>query len=600
MDIEVSHVWLKDHHIFESEAVACYGVHDGKGYVWAGYYPGFKMDAIGCYEDGEVYDSIDTNYPNEPVAWYENGKIWTDRYFHYDNQSLAYIDDEKDYVWKEQYYNTLTQTPIAHYDGNEGGALAALFLLGYLDDSDSASEEEEEDESERESESSFNSSYEYSSSESSSYTGAVGSSSGQGSTGDTGFLSFLGVMFVLLLLATSTKDNGTNSQENGQGQVYYRTQPRPYTSREEVVGSGPSTPPEYKNDVEPCCGEKWIALREVDLYESPPEVPEQSIDTLTKVGVVAEGEWVSTEQGKYMAKRGTAKVTEHTSLGVDAVFRPSFHPGELVYVYGSIDGDCSRTWIKQGFTILCGLQEQEYGLTALWHKVTKDNGLSGWVISTEKLVSRSGLNNSIESYLRTNADKPLPERLTEVDRLMALGADLNFVPLKHSTGVVGFGVWEGDMELLHSLFSRGLRVANGPTSQDVPCTAWDAAESAHKPQSVEMLTFLFEKGMRLDCLPVPALHHFLARGLSNSGADLTQLVRVVRLLEKHGASFAEKDRDGRALWPYLEFQGIKPERITEFNRLYAEPVTEEPAPAQPKTNPSSPVPAEGSVALGPV
>ncbi len=446
MEIDLSYVWLGEYPSYKSNAVACYGVHKGWGYVWEGQYATSIQDVIGSYKQGKIYDYPYVTYPDVPVAWYENGFIWDSEYSHSEHLGLAHHDADTSLVWRGQYDTRLTHTPIANFDGEGDGALAALFLLGYLNNSETETADGETNESSGGSDSdgtpdSYSDDYSYSPS-------SVSSSSHDGG----GAIWFVIILVVLYLLGTSfVKENNpayevVDNSSTPSGRV--------------KSSSNIQSIPEYMYKSGDCCGERWIATRNVDVFAKPPKMPNGNPESLVKIGTIPEGAWVSTHELLIIAKRQAIPIPPQASYGIHATHRPPFGSGQTVYVYDYVGESCWNVWILGGNSILCGLHDVSQS-EEVWYRISDPKGLSGWATKNH-LTSQQGLNYEVELFLSSNPERSLEEKLAEVDRLIRLGADINAKPPVHAQGVSEYVVGSGDEELLRQLVLRGLRVPKKP------------------------------------------------------------------------------------------------------------------------------------------
>jgi hypothetical protein len=164
-------------------------------------------------------------------------------------------------------------------------------------------------------------------------------------------------------------------------------------------------------------------------------------------------------------------------------------------------------------------------------------------LASDSFIARSGLNDQLVRAIESDAFSALEGRLAEIDRVIAMGGDLNGdVPLGVSPSYAAFTA--GDIPLLEALLSRGLSIDRG-------CAAYSAMQGAMRPGGEKALRFLLERGMSLRCLTEPPLVALFRSGIATSTYSVDQKMVVADVLMAYGASPGQRNAQGEDLFVAL-------------------------------------------------
>src|SRR6185295_1663146 len=126
-------------------------------------------------------------------------------------------------------------------------------------------------------------------------------------------------------------------------------------------------------------------------------------------------------------------------------------------------------------------------------------------VSGEQLfVTRDQLSSELGDTI-ADAEVTSVATLDRVDALLKRGAHFNDAIGPYGTDPLEAAIRRRDVDLLQALIERGLR----PNASTRDCPIYWAAGHALKPGGDEMVRFLLENGMALDCLIKPRLVWFL-------------------------------------------------------------------------------------------
>jgi len=312
-------------------------------------------------------------------------------------------------------------------------------------------------------------------------------------------------------------------------------------------------------------GERWIAKRNVDVYEAPPNAVGVPVSSLKKQTLVPAGTWVHTTTGVVIASRIEGHVqmrplptTYASPYGLNGKKGPPLTNVSVLPLYSSLGEGCWRSWVIVDFFVVCNVASSDKVQNEWWIQIEMPDGSRPWTNSAEKaFVSDEQLNNELAQKI-TDDKVAMPEKLAQIGTLLRGGADLNGSGGKYGTDPMRAVIETNDVELLGTLISKGLNIRKTD-----PCPAYYAAGgSALRPGGDAMLASLLENGMQLGCLREPPLHSFLRFGIATASYPVDQAIRVAEVLVRHGANVNQRDSQGESIISVLD-------HTTEPSRLSA-------------------------------
>jgi len=297
-------------------------------------------------------------------------------------------------------------------------------------------------------------------------------------------------------------------------------------------------------------GERWMAKQNVDVYSAPPGIVGVSVSSLRKKATVHAGTWVRTETGVVLARRREGRVTVvngRSPYGGTVKGGPPLKNGQVIPIYSYLGEGCWRSWIGGQFLVVCDVTSPGQAQNEWWIRIRTASGTEAWTNSAEKaFVSEEGLNSELgERILDTKL--ALPDKLAQIDALLRGGAGLNGSGGKYGTDPLEAAIRTKNVDLLRALVSKGLNIRKSQ-----PCPAYWAAQNALAPGGDQMLEFLLENGMQLNCLTEPPLHAFLYFGIATDGYSPDRAIRIAEVLVKHGARVDQRDSQGKSIFDLLD------------------------------------------------
>lgn len=328
------------------------------------------------------------------------------------------------------------------------------------------------------------------------------------------------------------------------GELPPRGSPREQPSRP----PDPMAVPQFSLDPGACpteqCGygEEWLAKEQVELYSVPPTLTGDLLRIPAQSGRLRAGTWVTTVGGGILATRGDGRVLAETRAQ-SGTPPPA---GNIVPIYTVYAEGCLRAWVNGSFVTLCGLEVERFPENEWWVEIRDRRGGHHWVRSPGSFVSRDGLTTELGRMIRRE-ELHLSARLSAVDSLLALGADINGSGGPYGDPPLEAGVQSNDTTMLRELMHRGLVIRDLDR-----CALYPAIYSALQPEGEVMLEFLLRNGVALDCLRSPGYHAFLRFGISMPDYPVERAIRVARVLHDHGADIEHRDHDGKSIFDLLE------------------------------------------------
>jgi hypothetical protein len=299
-------------------------------------------------------------------------------------------------------------------------------------------------------------------------------------------------------------------------------------------------------------GERWRAMRNVDVYSAPPNAVGAQLASLSRQGTIRAGTWVKTETGLVLARRqkGHVRVESGRSpYGAAVTNGPPLKNGQTIPIYSYLGEGCWTSWIDGRFLPLCDVTTDAQRQNEWWVQLKTPTGSQVWTKagSENGFVSEAGLNSELGEKI--SDDKlAASTKLSQVDALLKRGADLNGSGGKYGTDPLEAAIRSNDTVLLKELMSRGLNVRGSQ-----PCPAFHITQgNALRAGGDLMLEFLLDNGMRLDCLPEPPLHALLRFGIGTETYPIDQAIRVAEVLVKRGANVNQRDGQGKSIFDLLD------------------------------------------------
>jgi hypothetical protein len=485
-------------------------------------------------------------------AHYRNGEVWLGDSHHTSQDADARYEDGE--LWLGAY---TSGTPDAHYEGSNGGAVAAAFLLllsgvdtpteetnSSKPDSDDEEEGNDEEEDDDDEDSDSDESYE----EPSPYSYTPSSPARPPSPEVPGFIVVCIVLGAMLGVGVMIRDTMIRDLNNSP------TRNDAYSPSAKSDYSQPAnlTPPEQIVDGGECpyegCqyGEQWMAKEDVNVYDAWPDSLGIASSTLHQKATIHAREWVTTETGVILAKRHEGVVVDNTNYGVVVENGPRLKMGQIISLYSQLGEGCWKSWIEGRFLVVCRPEFQpEKVQNEWWIRIKTADGLQGWTNSPQLFVSQEGLNRELGRKI-WEPKLALPDKLAEIDTLLKGGANLNGDGGRYGVSPMEAAINMKDVDLLRELVSKGLNIQG---SQFCPAS-W-AAQNALGPGGDIMLEFLLENGMQLGCLINPPLQQFLSMGITTDDYPIEQAIKVAEALVRHGANINQRDSQDKSIFDVL-------------------------------------------------
>lgn len=300
-------------------------------------------------------------------------------------------------------------------------------------------------------------------------------------------------------------------------------------------------------------GERWLAMRDVDVYFAPPNAVGVSLTSLQKKAVVHKGDWVRTESGIVISTRGQGRVDTSTEFGSGFKndLTSSHTPvkvGDTISIYFGNE-ECYKTFSAETLVSVCSIRgdgfiEPKY---EWWIKIKMRDGTEAWIKSVDHLFMSEERQNHKLAEKIASTKLSLFDILALVDTQLKVGVNINAGSGQYGTDLIEAAISTNDVDLLRALASKGLDIRN--TKQ---CTAYYATMYALKPGGDLMLNFLLENGVSLECIKQPPLHAFLKVHMAIDIYPIDQAIRVAEVLVRNGALVNQLDSQGETIFDALD------------------------------------------------
>ncbi|MEQ1907566.1 MAG: protein kinase [Vicinamibacterales bacterium] len=275
---------------------------------------------------------------------------------------------------------------------------------------------------------------------------------------------------------------------------------------------------------------RWRATTDVALYPSHPERLGTPVASLG-VGVrVRSGDTLSVQSAVTLAGRQSARKGNQTFS-----------------VYARLEDGCWSVWENGGLAVLCDPSPQPVSAKEeLWFQLRTADGRAGWTRSRDAFISQANLDSELAGEIANRAIS-LPEKSARIDNFLKRGAQLDGDGGQQGSSPFLEAIRAKDIDLLNVLREKGLDLQTKRV-----CAAEGVAQVALDPGADSMLKYLFEEGMRLDCLERPPLIAFLGVGIGTETYSVSRAVAVASILMRRGVQPEARDSSGKTAIETLE------------------------------------------------
>lgn len=285
-------------------------------------------------------------------------------------------------------------------------------------------------------------------------------------------------------------------------------------------------------------GQTLIAMSDVAVFVERPNRMDADLSRLERATTLRRGEKVRTESGAVLAER-TYAVMQRSGEA------PGLRRGQQVALYTYLGEGCARGWSDGRFWTICGAEGADLKYE-WWLQVRLPDGRLAWTPRGDDAVfmSEGELNNQLAQIL--SGEAPLQAKLTQVDELIRIGAQLNGSGGQHGQSPMEGAIDSNSVELLRALIARGLNLRQG-------CPAyWAAQRLVTMEDGASTLQFLMDNGMDVNCIEwQPPMMAFLMHGIATDEYSAERAIAIARVLVAHHVPVEQRDQEGRTIYDRL-------------------------------------------------